>query len=139
VACSSPQIDGKQVKVRYVWGTICDPNPCWEALSSEHEGCRYSTILLVDEDFPRKGVETSETLMYTTFGEYFDKYDLEWSASEADWEFAKKWMGLMEKLVADGKMKAHPKRTESGVLEVIFKGIVDLRAERIRGKKLVYR
>ena len=126
-------------KLKYAWDTICEPKACCEALSSEDEGCRYSTILLVDEDFPRKGVEASQTLMYTMFGEYFDKYDLEWPASQADWEFAKMWMGLTEKLVAEGKLKAHPKRIESSGLEGIVRGIEELRQEKVRGEKLVYR
>jgi NADPH:quinone reductase-like Zn-dependent oxidoreductase len=126
-------------KLKYVWDTICEPKACCDALSSDDEGCRYSTILFVDDDFPRKGVETSVTLMYTMFGEDFDKYGEEWPASHEDWTFAKMWMELTEKLVSEGKVVPHPKRAEEGGLQGILKGIEELKEERVRGEKLVYR
>lgn len=126
-------------KLKHVWDTIFETKACCEALSSEDEGCHFSSILWDDEPFPRPGVKVSSTLMYTMFGERFDKYGGEWPASEADWEFAKMWMGLTEKLVAEGKVKTHPKRLESGGLDGILKGIAELKAEKVRGEKLVYR
>lgn len=126
-------------KLKNVWDTIYEAEKCAEALSSEDEGCHFSSILWTDDPFPRKGVKESNTLMYTMFGEYFDKYGGEWPASENDWEFAKMWMGLTEKLVGEGKIKVHPKRLEEGGLEGILKGIEELKAGKVRGEKLVYR
>jgi hypothetical protein len=79
------------------------------------------------------GVKESNTLMYTIFGEGFYKYGDERPASEKDWEFAKMWMGLTEKLVSEGKIKAHPKRIEVGGLEGILKGIEELKKEKVSG------
>jgi NADPH:quinone reductase-like Zn-dependent oxidoreductase len=126
-------------KLKNVWDTIYEAEKCCEALSSEDGGCHFSSILWTDEPFPRKGVKESNTLMYTMFGETFKKYDDEWPASEKDWEFAKMWMGLTEKLVAKGKIKPHPKRIEAEGLEGILKGMRELEANKVRGEKLVYR
>jgi hypothetical protein len=49
------------------------------------------------------------------------------------------WMDLTDNLVAEGKLKAHPRRIESGGLEGILSGIEELRAKKVRGEKLVYR
>jgi hypothetical protein len=72
------------------------------------------------------------------FGEVFQKYGDDWPASTEDFEFAKMWMGLPEKSVAEGKIKPHPKRVVPGGLEGILKGMEELKAEKVRGEKLVY-
>jgi len=78
-------------------------------------------------------VKESNTLMYTTFEEGFYKYGDERPASEKDWEFAKMRMGLTEKLVSEGKIKAHPKRIEVGGMEGILEGIEELKKEKVSG------
>jgi hypothetical protein len=77
--------------------------------------------------------------MYTMPGERFYKYDDEWPASGKDWEFAKMWMGLTEKVGLGGEDQAHPRRIEVGGLEGILKGTEELKTEKVRGEKLVYR
>jgi NADPH:quinone reductase-like Zn-dependent oxidoreductase len=126
-------------KLKNVWDTIYEAEKCCEALSSEDEGCHFASCLWTSEPFPRPGVKESNTLMYTMFGETFNKYDKEYPASKEDWEWSKMWMDFTEKLVAEGKIKPHPKRLENGGLEGILKGIQELKAEKVRGEKLVYR
>jgi len=127
-------------KLKNVWDTIYEAKQCCEALSTEDEGCHFASCLWSeDEPFPRKGVKESYTLMYTMFGETFNKYGDAWPASKEDWEWSKMWMDLTEKLVAEGKIKAHPKRLEEGGLGGILKGIQELKEEKVRGEKLVYR
>ena len=76
--------------------------------------------------------------MYTMFGEDFQKYGDDWPSSKEDYEFAKMWMGLTEKLVAEGKIKPHPKKVVPSGLEAIPNGMEELKAEKVRGEKLVY-
>jgi NADPH:quinone reductase-like Zn-dependent oxidoreductase len=124
-------------KLRYAWDTVGESAKVCEAALGEGEG-RYGTILYND-DFTREGVKQTMTLMYTMFGESFRKYDMEFPASEEDWEFAKRWMGLTERLVGEGKVRPHPKRVGSGGLEGILAGLEELKEERVSGEKLVYR
>lgn len=125
-------------KLRYAWDTTQErPDVLAEALSSDSSIAHYGDIS--GNEFPRKDVKQTMTSMYTSFGEYHVKYGQEWPASKEDWEFAKMWMGLTEKFVAEGKVKPHRKQVEEGGLEGVLKGIDDLRAEKVSGAKLVYR
>jgi NADPH:quinone reductase-like Zn-dependent oxidoreductase len=126
-------------KLKYVWDTMGEMKFCCEALSTDSAGCFYSTIVFDDDPFPRKDVNYTETLMYTMFGEGFQKYGNDYPASKDDYEFGKMWMDLTEKLVAEGKLKPHPKRLVPGGLEGILKGMEELKAEKVRGEKLIYR
>lgn len=125
-------------KLKYAWDTVGEsPHICAEALSSDSSICRYGSIL--DNDFPRSDVKHTATEMYTMFGEYYFKYEQHFPVLEEDYEFAKTWMTLVEKLVADGKIKPHPKRLESGGINGILNGMKDLEEEKVSGQKLVYK
>ncbi|RDW57824.1 putative zinc-binding oxidoreductase ToxD-1 [Coleophoma crateriformis] len=124
--------------LRYAWDTIgqvASAKICDEALSSNSAICHYGTIL--GNKFPREDVKNTSTLMYTVFGEAFYKYQTEFPALRDDFEFGKTWMDLTEKLVAQGRIKPHPRREGSGGLEGILEGLETL-AEGVSGKKLVY-
>jgi NADPH:quinone reductase-like Zn-dependent oxidoreductase len=128
-------------KLKYAWDTIgLEPSAkvCDDALSSESAGCHYGTILAPIK-FSREGVKTTGTIMYTMFGEAFTKSGKEFPASRDDFEFGKMWMGLTEKLVAEGKVKPHPKKLGSGGLEGVLRGMQDLKSGKVSGEKLVYR
>ncbi len=107
-------------KLRYAWDTAGwdekKTKHCVtaEALSSDSSICHFGTI--ASDNFPRKDVKQTDTLMYTMFGEAFHKYGKDFAASKEDYDFAKAWMNLVEKLVADGKLKPHPKRVGDGGL-----------------------
>lgn len=83
-------------------------------------------------------MKSTFTLMYTMFGEEFDKYGKNWPASEEDYEFGKRWMDLTEKVVAEGALKPHPTKVGPGGLDGVLKGIEDLREGKVSGEKLVY-
>jgi len=127
-------------KLRYAWDTIAEgesPKICDAALSDDPAIiCHYGTILGAKS--PREGVKSTFTLMYTLFGEDFHKYGQDFSASKDDYEFGKTWMDLTEKLVAEGKLKPHPKRVGTGGLVGVLKGMEDLKDGKVSGKKLVY-
>ena len=123
-------------KLRYAWDTVGESAKVCEAALGEGEA-RYGTILYND-DFTKEGVKQTLTVMYTMFGEAFRKYNMDFPASEEDWEFAKRWMGLTERLVAEGKVRPHPKRAGSGGLEGILAGLEELKKEKVSREKLVY-
>jgi NADPH:quinone reductase-like Zn-dependent oxidoreductase len=123
--------------LKYAWDTVGEsPNICAEALSSDSTICHYGTILY--NKFPREELKYTATEMYTMFGEYYYKYGQDFPVITEDFEFAKRWMNLTEQLVAERKIKPHPKRVESGGLDGILKGLQDLGEERVSGEKLVY-
>jgi NADPH:quinone reductase-like Zn-dependent oxidoreductase len=126
-------------KLKYCWDTVGEWDACNEALSTDSSIASYATIVWGKTGFPRKEVKSSTTLMYTMFGESFQKYGGDWPASKEDFEFGKLWMNLTEKLVAEGKLKPHPKRLEGGGLEGVLSGLNLLKEEKVSGGKLVYR
>ncbi|KUJ08491.1 putative zinc-binding oxidoreductase ToxD [Mollisia scopiformis] len=127
-------------KLRYAWDTIGSGESakiCHDSLSDDPSIINhYGSILMTK--FPGEGAICTFTLMYTLFGEDFFKYGKNWPASKEDYEFGKKWMNLTEKLVAEGKLKPHSKRVGSGGFDGILKGMDDLRAGKLSGKKMVY-
>lgn len=63
-----------------------------------------------------------------------------------DFEFAKRWAGVCERLLGEGRVKAHPVRVEregerekgKGGLEGVLEGLERLRRGEVSGEKLVY-
>lgn len=111
-------------------------NLCPQVLSSGSAIAHYGSIL--SNEFPREDVHHTSTVMYTAFGEDFFKYGMDFRASEDDYEFAKKWSALTEKLVATGKIKPHPQKEGTGGLDGVLKGMEEMKERKISGEKLVY-
>lgn len=88
---------------------------------------------------PRDGVETKMTMMYTIFGEEYEKAGRTSPASAEDFEFAKHFFGITEKMLADGTLKTHPEKVGSKGLEGALQGLQDLKNDKVTGQKLVYR
>ncbi|KAK7897135.1 hypothetical protein LTR67_005024 [Exophiala xenobiotica] len=132
-------------KLQYAWDTISETGSaqfCADALapsSSESGGggLRYGSILPVK--FPREDVEATSTLMYTIFGEGFDFRGTQIPAVAEDFEFAKKFMGITEKLLAEGKIKPHAEKVGKGGLQGVLQGLEDLKTGKVSGNKLVYK
>jgi NADPH:quinone reductase-like Zn-dependent oxidoreductase len=125
-------------KLRYAWDTNGDDASakyCADALSSEAGG-HFGTILM--NKAPRDDVKTTGTVMYTVFGESFLKSGMDFPASKDDFEFGKKWFNLTEKLVAEGKVVAHPAKIGNGGLEGVLQGLHDIKNGKVSGQKLVY-
>ncbi|KFY17434.1 hypothetical protein V492_00683 [Pseudogymnoascus sp. VKM F-4246] len=51
---------------------------------------------------------------------------------------AVKFAELAEKLLAEGKIKMHPKEVRAGALAGVLDGLQELKDKKVRGKKLVY-
>lgn len=128
-------------KLKYAWDTISEgPSAqfCADALSSEEgAGCRYGAILPVK--CPREDVESTSTLMYTVFGEAFDFRGTQIPSVPDDFEFAKKFMGITEQLLAEGKLKPHAEKVGKGGLQGVLQGLEDLKTGKVSGSKLVYK
>jgi NADPH:quinone reductase-like Zn-dependent oxidoreductase len=126
-------------KLKYAWDTINledSAKICDEALSTDSASCRYGGVLRTKS--PREGVKSTNTIMYTMYGEEFQKGPNVTPASKDDYEFAKMWMGLTEKLVAAGKVKPHPKKVGTGGLEGVMDGMQQMKEGKVSGEKLVY-
>jgi hypothetical protein len=54
-------------------------------------------------------------------------------------ESAVRFAEVAEQLLAEGKIKPHPKDVRDNGLEGVLAGIQDLREKKVRGIKLVYR
>jgi hypothetical protein len=77
--------------------------------------------------------------MYTIFNEEFQKGGRTTPASKEDFDFAKKFFEITEKLMAEGKLKTHPEKVGEKGLEGALKGMEDMKAGKVSGVKLVYR
>lgn len=110
---------------------------CAEALSSDPTGAKFGTILM--NKVPRDDIATTSTMMYTIFNEDFKKFGMDFPASQEDFEFAKKFFELTEKLLAEGKLKTHPEQVGEKGLEGVLEGMKEMKDEKVSGKKLVYR
>lgn len=108
-----------------------------EAISSDSG--KYSSLLVLDNAFPREDVESVTTLAYTGFGEEFTKGVKTWAAQLDHLEFQENFWRLTGKLLAEGKIVPHPQEVREGGLEGILDGLEDLRKDRVSGVKLVYR
>ena len=128
-------------KLRYVWDTIClesSAKICDEAFSSDSSlDLKYGTILPVK--LPNKTAETTNTFMYTIFNEAFSKGKNETPANQEDFEFAKKFMDITERLIKEGKLQTHPEKVGEGGLAGALKGMKDMQGDKVSGQKLVYR
>lgn len=105
-----------------------------DALSTE-SGCRYGTILPVKS--PREDVESVDTLMYTVFGEPFTFGPIDIPAVPQDFKYCKMLTSLTEKLLAEGKLRAHTPKVGKNGLQGVLQGLDD-KEGKVSGNKLVY-
>lgn len=75
----------------------------------------------------------------TIFNEPFTKGGKDFPAVQEDFEFAKKFSGITEKLLAEGKLKTHPEQVGAEGLAGALRGLEDMKNDKVSGKKLVYR
>ena len=107
---------------------------CDNALSTE--GGEYSAIGLVKID--RENVNSYFTLARTAFGDEVVFGDIRLPASREDQEFGEKFGMIVEKLLAEGKIKPHPPRVGKDGLKGVLEGLQLMREGKVSGEKLVY-
>ena len=128
-------------KLKYAFDTISVEQSaaiCAAALSSA-SGCTYSS--LIPAKLPRQDIENKYTLVYTIANEYFrmGQQGPEFPAEQQDFDFAKKFGGIAEKLLAEGKFKVHPPSVRKDGLKGVLEGLQELREGKVSGAKLVYK
>ncbi|EXJ83209.1 hypothetical protein A1O1_06828 [Capronia coronata CBS 617.96] len=131
-------------KLTLAWDTISSESSakfCADALApSSGEGSgplRYGSILPVT--CPRDDVESVSTLMYTVFGEPFEFGPDKIPETPEDAEFAKKFMGITEKLLAEKKLRPHKEVVGGDGLKGVIQGLKDMKDGKVSASKLVYR
>ena len=112
---------------------------CLAALSTDVANKKPVLTTLIKSENTREDVDLKLTIAYTIFGEDFFFKSMEIKAQHENLEFGKKFWRLSEKLFAEGKVKTHTVELRQGGLDGIMQGLDDLKANRISGKKLVYR
>jgi NADPH:quinone reductase-like Zn-dependent oxidoreductase len=127
-------------KLYYIFDTFSEgssPAICAEAFSTDSTAQKpvYGTIL--NAESPRKDVQTLFTLGYTVVGESFTILGNTFEAKQEDFEFAKEFMALSQKLIEKKIIKPH--RVEiNGGLDDILTGLKDMKEGKVSGKKVVY-
>lgn len=121
--------------LKYIWDTISLPSTAKICADVISPGGRYGAILNVE--FPRNDVKTTTSMGYTATGEPTDKPFFKSSNNEGDFEIMKKWIKVVDPLLAQGKLKVHPPKVGKGLEEVID-GLDLLRKDKVSGQKLVY-
>jgi hypothetical protein len=90
-------------------------------------------------DFPRKDVKSLFPLGYTITGEEVDLEGDYWPPAPQDFEFTKRFISVVEKLLEEKLIKPHPVDLRPGGLSVISEGLNDMKTGKVSGVKLVYR
>jgi len=118
---------------------------CADALSTSPEATKRYSSLLGISNFPRDDVETKTTIAYSAAGE-----ELRFSgaagakipdipAKVEDLRFMAMFVGIVDGLLAEGKVKVHPVSVQGGGLKGVFEGLKAMREGKVSGEKLVYR
>lgn len=130
--------------LRLCWDTISvdtSAKVCAAALSSSsppNHRCRYGILAAVES--PRDDLEVTRTLMYTIFNETFHHQGgREFPASQEDFEFARMFLGMVQQLLQEGRIKPHPEKVGDEGLVGVLRGMEDMKNGKVSRQKLVYR
>ena len=133
-------------KLYYAWDCIGEhgsPQAIGEALASsapEGQKIRHGSIMSRPGDKQhRDGTVFTASLAYTAQGEEVEIMGHRFPPQPADYEFAVKWLELVERLYGEGKIRMHRAEVRDGGLDGVLEGLDDLRNGRVSGVKLVYR
>ena len=112
---------------------------CASAFSTRTDNGEKLYCNLLGAEIDRADVKSLFFLGYSMSGEAYIFEDEHYPAAPSDLEFAREWVGVAEKLWAEGKWKAHPQQIEKGGLGGLEAGMKEMKEGRVRGVKLVYR
>lgn len=127
-------------RLRLAWDLVCSSESahvCSEALSSDGTGCRYASFLA--NKSPRKDVVSVGTNLYTMWGESFKVGQLEYAASQEDFNWGTRFMVLVENVISQGRVRPHQEIVMQHGLAGVSGGLEMLRHGGVSGGKLVYR
>lgn len=111
---------------------------CYAAMA--RTGGRYVTLEMCSEDMKpkRRAVKQEFILAFDIFGEAVQlSRGYERDANPALHEFAVQWYKIIQRLINDGKLRAHPLHVMGTGFEDILRGIQLLKSGLISGKKIV--
>lgn len=126
-ACGQKIHDYTEGQLRYVFDTIARPNTaaiCARALrQNANDGeILYYTSSLPLESFPRDDVLKADVLAYTSAGEAFNKFGIDFPAMPEKYEFATRLWEMGSKLLSEGKLIPHPVEIRKGGLYGVQQG-----------------
>ncbi|KIW38808.1 uncharacterized protein PV06_08647 [Exophiala oligosperma] len=130
----------KDNELRLAWDTIGTPASaefCMKSLSTRSD-CKYGCISYPPVPISRADVKNVGTLMYSVFGEPFEKRGNNFPASPEDFAFTKRFMAITEELLAQGQLRPHAALVGKDGLEGVLKGMKDMKDGKVSGQKLVY-
>ena len=122
-------------ELKYIWDTISLPPTakiCAEVIAP---GGTYGRVIRVE--VPRANVKCTYSNGDTAFGEPVKKGLDHWPDNSEDFKFCKRWIEIVEPLLHEGQLKAHPTRVEQG-LENVLDGLDMLRHDEVSAQKMVY-
>ncbi|KAF2704361.1 GroES-like protein [Pleomassaria siparia CBS 279.74] len=110
-----------------------------EALPEKSEKPIQVVTLLPADTWPRKDVEPTVILAYTTLGKAFTKFGIDFPAMTSHFDFGVKFWKLSSELLASGQIKTHPIALRDGGLGGIPNGLAEHANSQVKAVKLVYR
>ncbi|KAI9684578.1 MAG: hypothetical protein M1822_005666 [Bathelium mastoideum] len=128
--------------LRYVLDTISTEQSykiCAAALPTDSAEELNLVALLPLDGWPREDVNVKVIIGYTTFGEAFSKFGVDFPPMKEHFDFGKMFWQLNANLLTDGKIQRHPVTMRSGGLYGIPAGIAEVATGAVSGLKLVYR
>lgn len=108
---------------------------CLESISST--GGQLVTINSRTE-YNRPDVRVKKVIAYSAGGEEYRLAGQDFPAIMEDYDHAKMYFNLTEKLMGEGKVKAHPPKVGMG-LEGVLEGLEEMRQGRISAVKMTYK
>ncbi|PYH94066.1 putative alcohol dehydrogenase [Aspergillus ellipticus CBS 707.79] len=128
-------------KLRYAWDCVggdASYKICAEALTSEPNVGKFSSIAGREFAGARSDIEHGFTLGYMALGEDFEKVGRVFSGNEKHRVFQERWLPVAWGLVERRVVKSHPVRVGEGGLEGVEEGMRVMKEGGVSGEKLVY-
>ncbi|KAF2870196.1 oxidoreductase-like protein [Massariosphaeria phaeospora] len=110
-----------------------------EALPESSDKPIQVVTLLPTDTWPRKDVQPTTVLAYTSLGKAFTKFGMDLPAIPPHFDSGVKFWKLSNELLAAGKIKPHPVALRSGGLSGIPDGLAEHGRGEVSGVKLVYK
>lgn len=88
--------------------------------------------------YDRDDVRLKVVMAYSACGEPYRLVGRDFPAIKEEYDLAATYFRLNEKLMGEGKVKAHPPKTGEG-LEGVLQGLDEMRQGKVSGVKLTYK
>jgi len=143
-SCGEQICEHTKGKLKLVFDTVGSDDGvriCMSAISQDTDNGgdkKYGTILF--NGMPRKDMKHSFSMVLSFSGEACDKFGKHFPAIKENFEFAKSFASLTEKLAAEGLLQPHPvKLIHRGLPGMVDEGVRLGREGKVSGFKVVAR